>query len=861
MKKNMKRIFTILMVLCIFTAIGCTKDKDSTPAEVAISISASKTTVQKGDTIDFTVEVTGTENKGYTWNISDMSLITVDVSQKGTVLKNVEVDTDVTITVTSMADNTKSDSVVITVEPFGSSIPTLPTMTITADKTTVVKDDVITFSVEVTNTTETAYTLTSSDATYLAIENNTATVIKEPTTLDKAVTITATLNANPSVTAYVTVVIKAPVVEGQVGELTSEMLQEVGNASITVTGTLTDYYEDFNNANNNFMQSYDMQVLMEEDAWSGTWSIAGNPASALTDVYRKGTTSGVVDQYGNVGHSFLKSFINKNNEVEHKVQIDYLSIPVVWEAQHLWNHLGNLDITKFTYDAINNVYGYNPVSVEDYYLLTYLSYCLTPILADTLAEIYLIVDNGKVVKLIGQTEPVLQYGETETDIDARSYTRIEVDFSNVGTTKVPNPVPFTATENSQILEQALTNMAALKNYTFKIKDVTTQAPSTDEGDYSIESQSVATKNTLKNTVTNASKIYNYTSSVGEVGRVGYVTEDAILFEDTGKYSYTMDGKLYFVEYSGLKQNADNTYEEFEFSTTTMSMNGTKLLNGNIFDVMPSFDFSANVFEFVKQETKNGSTYYTFQLREDAITRDIAMELCAYSYADDAKALSTTKTTLVVNSEGYIVESTFPYDLISGTYLGYCKTTYGKFNETSLPEGTFDDYVAREVLNNWSDYIMKYYHPSFSTKDPYVEATADTVIEEIFGDNAANVPAPSVFMKLFGDNISGPFYDWKQIATDADGNPINRAHFSITTSATEYDENGNLSQEKYNEFANVIISALQNEGFTLDMANSQMNHRSLRYICMILDDVQIVIENNGTKYFWITFYVTGDWTLN
>jgi hypothetical protein len=31
--------------------------------------------------------------------------------------------------------------------------------------------------------------------------------------------------------------------------------------------------------------------------------------------------------------------------------------------------------------------------------------------------------------------------------------------------------------------------------------------------------------------------------------------------------------------------------------------------------------------------------------------------------------------------------------------------------------------------------------------------------------------------------------------------------------------------------------------------------------MINDDVQIVIENNGTKYFWITFYVTGDWTLN
>ena len=852
MKKIMKRFLMLVMTLCIFVAVGCTKDEESTPApEVAISITASKTTVQKGDVIDFTVEVTGTENKAITWNVSDMSLISVDINQKGTVLKNVQSNTDVTITVTSQADTTKSDSVVITVEPFGSSIPAVPTMTITADKTNVVKDDVITFAVEVENATDTAYTLTSSDPEYIVIDNNIATVIKEPETLDKAVTITAILTSMPTVTKSVTVVIKAPVKEGQVGELTSEMLQAVGNASITVTGTLTDYYEDFNNASNNFQQSYNMEVLMEEGAWSGTWYAVGNAAGALTDVYRKGTTSGVVDQYGNVGHSFLKSYINKNNEVEHKVQIDYLSIPVVWEAQHLWNHLGNLDINKFTYDAINDVYGYNPSTEEDYYLLTYLSYCLTPLLSDTLAEVYLIVENGQVVKLIGQTEPALQYGETATDIDARSYTRIEVTFSNVGTTVVPNPVPYASDADTDRLAKALAKMAELKNYTFKVKDVTTGAPSTDEGDYSIEAQSTGT----------TSKIYNYTSSVGEVGRVGYVTEDAILYQDTGKYSYTMDGKSYFVEYSGLKQNNDNSYDMFEFSTDTMSLVGTKLMAGNIFDAMPGFDFSANVFELVNQVTKDGKTYYTYQLREDAITRDIAMELCAYSYADDASASSTTKTTIVVDESGYVVESTFPYDLVSGTYLGYCKTTYSKFNETTLPEGTFDGYVPREVKNDWSDYIMKYYHPGFSTKDPYVEATADVVIEEIFGDAASLVPAPSVFISLFGDNISGPFYDWKQIATDADGNAVNRAHFSITTTASKYDENGNLNQEAFNEYANTIITTLNSLGFVQDHANSQTNHRSLRYICMVNDDVQIVIENNGTKYFWITFYVTGDWTLS
>ena len=861
MKSIFKKILMLLLVLCVFTAVSCSDEK--TPEEVNITITASKTTVQKGDTIDFAVEVTGTENKGYSWNISDMSLITIDISLKGTVLKNVSSKTDVIITVTSAADSTKSDTIVITVEPFGSTDVKLPKMSITASKTKVVKGDVVEFDVVVENSEDTAYTLSSSNTEYVTISENKATVIKEPAVLDLAVTITATLVSNPAVTASTSITIKAPVVEGQVGELTTDMLLAVGNPSITVTGKLTDYYEDFKNAGNNTIQSYDMTVMMEEGAWFGSWNIEGNPNAALQDVYRMGEETGVEDQFGNVGHAFLKSFINKDNEVENKKQIDYLSIPVVWEAQHLWNHLGNLNISKFVYDAENKVYFYDHQNdMEDLYLLTYLSYCLTPLLSDTLVEVYLIVENGQITKLIGQTETILQYGADASEIDARSYTRIELSFSNIGTTVVPNPTPFAAPENADILSQAIKNMAALENYTFKVKDVTTSAPSTDEGDYSIESVNATSKMTnAVNEESSTSGVKNYTSSVGEVGRVGYVTKDAVLYQDTGKYNYTMDGKNFHVSYTGLKQNPDNTYEEFAYSTDTKTLTGTKLHNGTLADVMPGFDFSANVFEFVKQETKNGVTYYTFQLREDAITRDIALELCAYSYADDAYASANTKTKIVVSDAGYIVESIFPYSLVSGTYLGHCTTTYGKFNETSLPEGTFNGYIPREIKTSWSDYLMKYYHPGFTTNTPDVDITSDVVIEEIFGQDASLIPAPTVFIKLFGDNISGPFYDWKEIGTDADGNPINRAHFSITTTVSEYDENGNVDQEAFNEFANVIIAALQNEGFTLDMANSQFVSRNNRYICMINDDVQIVIENNGTKYFWITFYVTGDWTLN
>ena len=61
MKSIFKKIFMLLLVLCVFTAVSCSDEK--TPEEVNITITASKTTVQKGDTIDFAVEVTGKSMK------------------------------------------------------------------------------------------------------------------------------------------------------------------------------------------------------------------------------------------------------------------------------------------------------------------------------------------------------------------------------------------------------------------------------------------------------------------------------------------------------------------------------------------------------------------------------------------------------------------------------------------------------------------------------------------------------------------------------------------------------------------------------------------------------------------------------
>ena len=69
---------------------------------------------------------------------------------------------------------------------------------------------------------------------------------------------------------------------------------------------------------------------------------------------------------------------------------------------------------------------------------------------------------------------------------------------------------------------------------------------------------------------------------------------------------------------------------------------------------------------------------------------------------------------------------------------------------------------------------------------------------------------------------------------------------------------------YTELMNEIQAALEAEGFTISRANTDTTGgetgRGNRYICFIKNDIQIVIENNFTKYLWIYFYKTGDWSL-
>lgn len=750
------------------------------------------------------------------------------------------------------------------------------TLTIKLSATEIEGAGAVQATATVKGTDNTAVTWSVSNPVVAITDAGVITIANVPT-YSRLVKVTATSVADPTVSASASLIVKAPFVDGQVGDLTSDMLAEMGNLSITASGTLSDVYRDLKNAVNSNTNTYEFTVKMMDGAWMGSWNVQGSD-TVISDQYRRGTAE-ATGANGAFGHVHTRVYVDRHNTVKQDVVKDYMSIPSIWESQHLWNHIGELNIERFVYDPDNDVYSYVPKadSEADQYLMAYFSYCFTPMLSDTLSALYLKVKDGKIVSLSAQTEVLLYGDDTQKDPEAMTYTTFELTFSDVGTTVVEDPTPYEAPSYADKLTAALAEMAAAKNYTYRTKDTQTYAVQGDSGDYDLNSVSGNTRRgrAYGDALLGFSYKNNVTQS-GIVGEVGYVTPDAIVKAKTGKYTASLDDKLYHTEYYGVKQNANGTYDEFEYQSSVGAFVGTRNLKGNIFDKMPKFDMSANIFEYTAVRTEKGVNQYTFTLRDSAIVREVAQQLALYN-ANSAAASVANELQIVVDDNGHLVSCTFPYS-ISDIYIGYCTTTFSNVGTTVLEEDAFTDYVPRVIRTNWNQYTLTdfYYKFSGSCKDygcagdhtpgkydhSFWTANADVVLKSIYGDSWTSVPTPDVLMGLFGDYLNGPFYNWRSVGTDADGKDINHGYMSITTSSTEYDENGKITN--YEELAGQIKSVMESQGFTLSVANSDTTGgetgRSNRYLTFIKGDVQIVFENNGTKYFWIYFYQTGDWTL-
>lgn len=832
-RKIITSVLVLILVVVMATAsllTACVENKDTTLIGIA---KLDKTTFFKGEAV--TLHVFVQPEGEYTISADPANAVTIN-GDTVTFTGDITEDTTVTLTATLNRNSNIKNSVAVTYKAPAQIAP-VTNISISADKTTVVKGDSVNLTVTVDPEADYTISVDPSCADLVVIQGNTATFVGD-ITLDKFVTFTAVLNEDASVKATAGVTYKAPAKEGQVGELTSDMIAQIGNPSITVVGTVIDHYENFDNALYSGEDIMEMTVKMEDGKWMGEWYYQGSEANKITDNYRRGEGV-IIDFTGSEANPILKVYVNKHNEVASKAEKTYMSELSSWQSQHLWNHLGMLDVTTFEYDAENEIYIHNldGNNYDDLWLMTYLSYALTPMLTETLVQIAFKVEAGKIVGMTAQTEILYDRGET-TEADKASemsYTTLDITFYDVGTTIVEDPAVYDAPEYVELLESALEQIKSADNYTFSAVDHSTREPDYDAGDYELESI---------NTVSQKRKPSNFVSANGTVGLVGYVTRDAILLADTIKYYASLDGKDYKTEYSGYKQNDDNTFDFFKYSSDDNAMKGDRKYSGTLADILPQFDFSANIFTFDGSRTVKGVKQYTFVLIDSAITKDVSTEISMHKNASSGAATASSKLSIVVDENGNLVSTSFPYSLNYGTYMGYVTTTYSKFNSTEIDKDTFDGYIPRVIGMVWEDV----------TCDPLTNPqNAQTVIDLAFPGKT--LPTPKAFFEVFGDAVTY-FFSSDTAGSDPDGNTIYKYKFTCTAKWTkDLDENSRITN--YDEIWNKIDEVFATEGYVVDKANTNEKWHTL---INADTQMQVVFESYTNAYIYIQICNLGEWTL-
>ncbi|MGN1041878.1 MAG: hypothetical protein ACI4SK_00165 [Christensenellales bacterium] len=888
-------------------------------APVVLSLVADKYVISDGDPALITI--TSPNNEKYVVTVSDTSI----VNYKDGVLRVIEEpdeETTITVTVTLESNPQVKASKTFTVK----AKEIAPTLKLRSDVAEIadVKDGEAKNKAQLTVETSipgVEYELSVSSDVIKINDDLTVEIVGE-VLYDTRVSVTVRLKNKKEVTSTISLILRALQVEGSVQGanglvLTTDMINTFANASITAEGKVIDVIKNYSEEKAD-ETSYDISVKMSDGRWIGSWKISGrSDATIITDMYVRGVEQ-IKYAYDkstgtfSTGTEMLKVYIGKDNTVVRKRVTDSYSIPVAWENQHLYNpaeHFATNVTKKFEYreDFILEDYGYDPTeyaafrykldetSIDELYFATYLSFAFTPMVSDTLVDIYLIVGANGIEGMVATSQRIT-YGGTDNegtpiegeDPTGETYTVIDVRFSGVGTTTVDDPTPYVGKiENPSNLADTMNNLAldALKtalekmrgatNYTFRAVDTTTYSPGINEGDYDVSGAGYS--------ASNASSVGNSQSSTGTVGTVGKITEDAILLVTTDKYSASMDDKLYHTESTGYKKVDDTSYEYFEYSYDTKSLAGKTKIAGNMADIIPQFMFAPDIFKYKSNSTIEGTDIMAFELvlRDVTIAKDIAPELSMYRYAKNADSDVGSSFSVWVDENGNLIKSVYQYSISYGTYLGYVTTVYSDLGTTALPADAFDGYVAREQETSWSQYtdtsfyklhttLCKSYgcqQPDGTWNHAGHTGTGEDVLKFVFGEEVdmSKIPTPTLFFEIFGDNLYRPGYDWNE---KTQGDVVTYIeHFDFTLAYDRCDENAKIYQEDYDNIIAQLKTKLGALGFTFSESNSNVEKNVLeggsRYATFNNGDtgVQIVIENNFTRYFWVSMYNIGDWTLS
>ena len=888
-----------------YTCLVCEKnfaaDKKTEMLSIAIPklelfVDLSSKTIKKGEPIIVHVLSNYAEYSGYTVTTDRDDIIDIE-NDILKITQDIYEDTTARVIVTAVDDPNLSVISTITVKANAEWIVTVSAKIIdpeTGNQTSVMnygknaelvvevtnnKNDDLGFTVAIENPSwDNDLIAYDKDSGVLTVTDSVQTTVE--------VTITVVSTANSAIYDSIAITVKSTPVVGEVGSLTSAMLREIANPNITVSGTFTDVY-----GTTKTTYDYTIKMNSSEDeggnvtagAWSATWNKKGSQ-NVLSDNYKLGENDALIQAY-----------IDKNNKIANITVKDTNGIVLKWSEQHYWNHLDYFanNYKKFVCDDEVGAYRYNAeygryeldtntwtnvyIPSEDEYHLKYIAWSMTPAIEERFYDfyVYLNADETAIEKIVANTYPNPIYatdsdGNVSETITGYDYTTATMYFTEIGTTVVEDPKPYTIDVTQDYykkLTSAIEKAKNMTNYSFATVETSTYVP--DPGDYIVmddtvgESGSTSGYDVYDGTI----KPYHYISTGGTDGYLGVVTPDAILINRTIEYynKSSADDYVYRTDPYGYKQNSDGTYDEFEYSFDNRVLKGTRKRTGNIAALLPDFDISPAIFELTHTSAGNGTEnefIYTFKLRDSGISNSVARSLCLEDYARFATGDVENPFTITVDENSNITNVRFAYD-IHGYYGGTYETVFANIGTSALPEGTFDNYEARVIPQKWSDYAgVQTCVPDDTTKFKYVYLNGAAALEVQFGENAANVPAPTVFGKIFDDNLNGPWCDVKRVSTDADGNEKLIYTMLLTAVSDNVDENRRITDLE--EKIDALTLALTQLGFERDYGNDYGVAHSANYVVAFASEelgLQIKVENINTGNFWITIYNYGDYKIS
>lgn len=687
-----KIVYVLLFVLCFITFVSC----DNEEKNVEISITPSATTIKEGEVVSLDVQISGTEDKSVTWNISHPELLSIDISFNAILKTSVTEETVITITVTSNADNTKSASCELTAMVSGTKPtpnPPKEDVTVAIEGPSEIKSGKsIDLSAVVNgsdNKTVTWTVVTGSE--YVTIDANGKLTAKE-TESDHNVQVKAISSADPTVNAVKNItVVGRPV-------LTADMLEEISTDKISFDGFIQiDLYTT--GVFEKFYQTYTtpIKTAMNGSNWYAEY-INGETGTSMTMYFKKDNNLAC-----QVGVSFM-------NEEEYYPMLDDYGNEVSWEDAGLYNSFKGLKVSDFEFNEETWRYEYVGPSqaLVDHMIASANPYDFE---ADTFS---LIIEEGCILGIHSKAK-----ADYSIVAGYKAMQELFVALNCGDSVEVPLISKYSHEDIHDDLAEAIENMQNLESYTLDFLEDTATL-----GYESVES-----------------------------GFTELVTADNCFFRPYS-VSYDLQGKRVKnyadVQNYGYKKISNDLYNTY--NQDGAGYRASRAYESDFSNAKPTFAFAAEIFrEYYIDEQDGSITYYVDDVMSTVASTfyyGVGNDINLYGIFATSTEYMTGQTfkPYIVVKDGYIVEACFYYFI--GSIYGIVQINYSDFNKTTIPTDANIEFETRQVPTSWNQLEIFVSNDEVSTTDD-VATNALAYLKEFYGDENIEENLP-FFGNVIGD---------------------------------------------------------------------------------------------------------------